>query len=243
MFGKEISPDKDPMGAAIADYFANGKAGKLKVLSSMFEEDEIVVRHLFRSYPEMPQLEQIALRQAEGKILDVGAGTGCHALALQEMGKTVHAIDISALSVDVMRRRGVKSVEQQDFFSPTFAGQFDTILMLMNGSGIVGKVEHLPQFFKKLKLLLSPQGCVLMDSSDLCYLFEDDDLSYEINLNDAYYGEVDFRMKYKNIQGERFDWLYIDFQTLSYYAEESGFVAELIAEGEHYDYLAKLRRR
>lgn len=79
-----LSPDKDPMGAAIADYFNHRKADKLRVFSSQFEEDEIPMNQLFRPYDEMPELEQIALQIAEGNILDVGAGSGCHALALQD---------------------------------------------------------------------------------------------------------------------------------------------------------------
>ena len=49
-------------------------------------------------------------------------------------------------------------------------------------------------------------------------------------------------MVYKNVAGEPFDWLYADFETLAYYAEESGFRAELVFEGEHYDYLARLTK-
>ncbi|MBO7269445.1 MAG: SAM-dependent methyltransferase, partial [Bacteroidales bacterium] len=86
-----------------------------------------------------------------------------------------------------------------------------------------------------------PGGVVYMDSSDLKYLFEDEDGSFVIDLNGNYYGEVDFRMQYKQVKGERFDWLYIDFQTLSMYASQYGFKAEMIEEGEHYDYLAALR--
>ncbi len=236
-----LTPDKDPMGTAIADYFAHKKASKLRVFSSMFEEDEIPVRKLFRGFKEMPVLEQKALRLAEGRILDVGGGSGCHSLALQEMGKDVCAIDISPLSVAVMQQRGVKDARQQDFFNEQFTGQFDTILMLMNGSGIIGKLEHLPAFFQRLRQLLSPGGSVLMDSSDLRYLFENEDGSFDIDLNAGYYGEVDFRMQYKDIKGDSFDWLYIDFQTLSYYAAEAGFKAELLHEGKHYDYLAGVR--
>ena len=199
-----LTPQKDPMGAAIADYFANGKASKLRVFSSMFDEDEIPVKQLFRNFTEMPALEQEALRMSKGRILDVGAGSGCHSLALQEMGKTN--------------------------------------LMLMNGAGIVGKIANLPIFFHTLKRLLAPGGCVWMDSSDLRYLFEDEDGNLDIDIDDDYYGEVDFRMQYKNIRGDRFDWLYLDFQTLSLHAANNGFKAEKIREGEHFDYLAKISR-
>ena len=104
-----LTPNKDPMGYAIADYYAKGKAGKLRVFSSQFEEDEIPVAQLFRTFDEMPPLEQEALRLSQGKILDCGAGSGCHALALQDMGKEVEAIDISPRSVEVMQQRGIKN--------------------------------------------------------------------------------------------------------------------------------------
>lgn len=238
-----LSPDKDPMGAAIADYFTHHKADKLRVFSSQFDEDEIPADQLFRPYNEMPELEQTALQMAEGNILDVGAGSGCHALALQEMGKDVCAIDISPHSVEAMGKRGVKNVRQINLFDECFLETFDTILMLMNGSGIIGKLENMPAFFQKMKQLLRPGGCILMDSSDLRYLFEDEDGSFLIDLAGDYYGEIDYRMQYKNIKGESFDWLYIDFQTLSLYADKCGFKAELVKEGEHYDYLACLRMK
>ena len=208
----------------------------------MFDEDEIPVKQLFRNFTEMPALEQEALRMSKGRILDVGAGSGCHSLALQEMGKTVKAIDISPLSVEVMLKRGVKDACLENFFNEQFSGSFDTILMLMNGSGIVGKIANLPIFFHTLKRLLAPGGCVWMDSSDLRYLFEDEDGNLDIDIDDDYYGEVDFRMQYKNIRGDRFDWLYLDFQTLSLHAANNGFKAEKIREGEHFDYLAKISR-
>lgn len=236
-----LPPHKDPMGAAIADYFAKGRAARLRVFSSQFEEDEIPAEQLFRTFDEMPPLEQKALELAQGKILDCGAGSGCHALALQDMGKDVEAIDISSLSVDVMQKRGVKHAFQINLFDENYLKKFDTILMLMNGSGIIGKLENMGTFFTKMKQLLNPGGCIYMDSSDLRYLFEDEDGSFLVDLAGGYYGEIDFRMQYKQVKGEPFDWLYVDFQTLSYYAAENGFKAELVMEGEHYDYLACLK--
>lgn len=236
-----LTPNKDPMGAAIADYFAKGRAAKLRVFSSQFEEDEIPAEQLFRTFNDMPLLEQKALELAQGKILDCGAGSGCHALALQDMGKDVEAIDISPLSVDVMQKRGVRQAYQINLFDENYLKKFDTILMLMNGSGIIGKLENMGAFFAKMKQLLNPGGCIYMDSSDLRYLFEDEDGSFLVDLAAGYYGEIDFQMQYKQIKGEPFDWLYVDFQTLAYYASENGFKAEMVMEGEHYDYLACLK--
>lgn len=237
-----LPENKDPMGTAIYDFFKYGKAARLRVFSSQFDEDEIPVATLFRSYNEMPPIEQTALRLSTGKILDVGAGSGCHTLALREMGKDATAIDISPLSVKVMKERGLNAMPV-NLFDPLFCESFDTILMLMNSSGIIGKLEHLGDFFQRMKLLLRHGGCVLMDSSDLKYLFEEEDGSYLIDLAGDYYGEIDFRMQYKQVKGDTFDWLYIDFDTLSLYAAQYGFKAEMVEEGSHYAYLAKLTLR
>ena len=239
MFTSVLSAEKDPMGAAIAEFYSKGRAGRLRVFSPQFDEDEIPVATLFRSLKDMPELEQVALSLAKGKILDVGAGSGCHSVALRDMNKNAFAIDISPLSVKVMQERGLEA-QEINIFEEHFIGQFDTILMLMNGSGIIGKIKNMGDFFNRMKQLLAPQGCILMDSTDLRYLFEDEDGSMLIDLASDYYGEMEFSMQYKQIKGDSFPWLYIDFDTLQLYASQYGFKAEKIKDGEHYDYLARL---
>ena len=231
----------DPMGRAIADYFKNKKASKLRVFSPMFEEDEIPLTTLFRSYDSMPKIERKALDLAKERILDVGAGAGCHSLVLQERGLDVTAIDISPLSVETMKERGVKKVLEQDFF--TLEGQYDTILMLMNGIGIVGTLERMPEFFRQLDKILAPGGQVLCDSSDISYVFETVDGIIELPDDMSYYGEHSFQMRYKDTIGEPFNWLYIDADTLREKAGRYGYAAEVIAEGEHYDYLARITKK
>ena len=228
------------MGRAIADYHATGKAARLRVFSPMFDEDEIPVTTLFRTLDEMPAIEREALQVADGAILDVGAGAGCHSLALQAMEKHVTAIDISPLAVETMRERGVKDVREQDFF--TLDGKFDTILMLMNGIGIVGTLNRLPAFFMQVDHLLAPGGQLLCDSSDLCYLYEDEDGIIDLTGVEGYYGELTYQMQYKDIKGESFPWLFIDPETLRDYANAHGFNCDILMRGPHYDYLARLTR-
>ena len=232
--------ENDPMGCAIADYHKVGKAARLRVFSPMFDEDEIPVKTLFRPLEEMPAIEQEALRLALGNILDVGAGAGCHALALQQMGQRVTAIDISPLAVATMRERGVLDAREQDFF--THEGQYDTILMLMNGIGIVGTLQRLPAFFMQVDKLLAPGGKVLCDSSDICYIFEDEDGIIDLTGVDGYYGELTYQMQYKTVKGDPFPWLFIDPETLSEHARACGFNVEVVARGGHYDYLARITR-
>jgi len=139
-----------------------------------------------------------------------------------------------------MRSRGVHDARQADFFDPDFCGQFDTILLLMNGAGIAGRIERLPQFFARLNALLAPGGQVLLDSSDLSYVFEDEDGVFIPPPGAPYYGEVEFRMVYRHVRGPRFPWLYIDFDTLAHHASQYGFTATRLLNGPHYDYLARL---
>ena len=231
----------DPMGRAIAEYWKTNKADRLRVFSPMFEEDEIPLTTLFRSYEDMPKIERKALDMAKGRILDVGAASGCHSLVIQERDLDVTAIDISPLSVETMKERGVKKVIEQNFF--TLEGQYDTILMLMNGIGIVGTLERMPEFFKQLDKILAPEGQVLCDSSDISYVFEDEEGMIDIPNEMDYYGEHSFRMQYKDTIGEPFDWLYIDADTLKQKARRYGYTAEVMAEGEHYDYLARITKK
>ena len=232
---------KDPTGRAIAEYWKTKTADRLRVFSPMFEEDEIPLTTLFRSYESMPEIERKALDMAKGRVLDVGAGAGCHSLVLQEKGMDVTAIDISPLSVETMKERGVKKVLELDFF--TLEGQYDTILMLMNGIGIVGTLERMPEFFRQLDKILAPGGQVLCDSSDISYVFEDEEGMIDIPNEMDYYGEHSFQMQYKDTIGEPFNWLYIDADTLKQKADRCGYAVEVVAEGEHYDYLARITKR
>ena len=229
------------MGRAIAEYWKTKTADRLRVFSPMFEEDEIPLTTLFRSYEDMPEIERKALDMAKGRILDVGAGAGCHSLVLQKRGLDVTAIDISPLSVETMKEREVKKVIEQNFF--TLEGLYDTILMLMNGIGIVGTLERMPEFFRQLDKILAPGGQVLCDSSDISYVFEDEEGMIDIPNEMNYYGEHSFQMQYKDTIGEPFNWLYIDADTLKQKADRCGYAVEVVAEGEHYDYLARITKR
>ena len=237
----QMNRKADPMGRAIADYQLTGTADRLRVFSPMFDEDEIPLATLFRTYEEMPETERKALDMTRGKTLDVGAGSGCHSLVLQGRGVDVTAIDISPLSVETMRQRGVKKVVEQDFF--TIGGKYDTILMLMNGIGIVGTLERMPEFFRHLDKILATGGQVLCDSSDISYVFEDENGLIDYPDTGHYYGELSYRMQYKDTIGEPFDWLYIDAETLRKEAEENGYAVEVVAVGEHFDYMALITKK
>ncbi|SHF68512.1 Methyltransferase domain-containing protein [Flavobacterium fluvii] len=231
---------KDLFGKAILDFQTNNSPEDLITETSISEADEMSVGYLFRSYDEMPKLEQKALQLAKGKVLDVGCGAGSHSLTLQnDRNLEVTSIDISPNAIQTCKLRGLKNVKVQNILTLENE-KFDTILLLMNGTGIFGTLKDTPLFLQKLKSLLNPGGQILIDSSDIIYMFDqDEDGAYEVPAN-GYYGELTFTVSYKNETEETFPWLYLDYNTLQNAAFANGLQCELILEGEHYDYLARL---
>jgi len=235
-----IKKENDPIGQAIWDY-ANGiREDSIVVNSEIAEDDVLLPSYFFREYDQMPIQEQKALSLCNGRILDVGAGAGAHVLWLQEKGCDVDALEISSLSCETMIKRGVKNVVLQDIW--TYKDEkYDTILMLMNGAGLARTLPGLSTLLNHLKTLLNPKGKILIDSSDLLYLFEDENGETWFDLaSENYYGEIDYQLTYKTIVGLPFTWLFVDQETLSGCAQSIGFKVCEISKGDHYDFLLEL---
>lgn len=231
----------DIFGNAIKAYFESGDEEDILVHSPDFDDDVIPVPYLFRNFKEMPPLEKKALALCKGRVLDVGCGAGSHALYLEkEKNLSVTAIDTSKGAIEVCRKRGISDV-RNIAFEDLSEEKYDTILLLMNGTGIVGKMRKLDAFFQKLKSILNPKGQVLIDSSDLVYLFDtDEDGGVWVDAGKGYYGELTYSLSYNGKTSDKFDWLYLDFDSLSLAASKNGFSCDLVQKGEHYDYLARL---
>ena len=232
---------KDLFGKAILDFQTLNSPEDLITETTISEEDEMSVAYLFRSYNEMPQMEQRALQLAKGKVLDVGCGAGSHSLSLQnDRNLDVTSIDISPNAIQACALRGLKKAKVQDVMTLENE-KFDTILLLMNGAGMCGRLKNIPNFLLKLKSLLNPGGQILLDSSDIIYMFdEDEDGSKWIPSQKEYYGEIVFNISYKGEKETPFDWMFIDYNTLQNAANANGLHCKLVAEGDHYDYLACL---
>jgi len=232
---------KDLFGKAILDYQTNNQPEDIITETSISEADPMSVAYLFRSFEQMPKLEQKALQLACGKVLDIGCGAGSHSLHLQKnTACEVFAVDISSNAIKACELRGIQNARSLDVMKLE-GEQFDTLLLLMNGAGMCGRLKNISAFLQKLKSLLAPGGQILLDSSDIIYMFdEDEDGGKWIPSNKAYYGEVVFNISYKGEHEKPFDWMYIDYNTLQNAAHANGLQCALILEGEHYDYLAKL---
>ena len=231
---------KDLFGQAILDYQTNNNPENIITETSISEEDEMSIAYLFRDYDQMPKIEQKALQLAKGRVLDVGCGAGSHSLTLQnDRNLDVVSIDISEKAIETCKLRGLKNAKTQDVMTLE-AEKFDTIIALMNGTGIFGTLKKTPNFLQKLKTLLNPGGQILIDSSDIIYMFDDDEDGGKWIPSNGYYGELTFTISYKNETEAPFPWLYLDYNTLQNAAFANGLQCELVQEGEHYDYLARL---
>lgn len=232
-------PD-DPIGRAVYDFHFNAINQPIIVHSQDFDDDVIDTGYLFRSYKKMPALEKKALSMCKGNILDVGACAGVHSVYLQEKGFEVTALETSPLCCEVLKKRNIRNVIQQDIFKFT-TQKFDTILLLMNGTGIAGTLGGLEVLIHHLSTLLNPEGQILIDSSDLIYLYEQEDGSAVIDLNaENYYGELVFQTEYKNWISQPFAWLYVDINNLENVIEKNQLKLNKVFRGQHYDYLAQI---
>ncbi len=235
-----LKKHQDPIGHACWDYLNDIAGDSILVRTDIAEDEHLSPAYFFREFHEMPVLEKEALKRVKGKVLDVGAGAGAHSLWLQEHGFEVDAIEISPLLCKTMSKRGVKNILLKDIYQ--LNGQkYDTILLLMNGTGIAQTLPGLERLLMHLKTLLNPQGKILADSSDLLYLFTDENGDTWIDIaSDTYYGEMQYQLSYKNIKGNPFPWLFVDPESFIDIANQCGFrVADKIS-GTHFDYMIEI---
>jgi SAM-dependent methyltransferase len=231
---------KDLFGKAILDFQTNTSPENMITSTSISDDDEMEVAYLFRSFTEMPTLEQKALQLTKGRTLEVGCGAGSHGLYLQnERNIDVHSIDISENAIAACTLRGLKNTKVIDVLNIENE-KYDTILLLMNGTGIFETLERTSIYLQKLKSLLNPNGQIFIDSSDIIYMFDEDEDGGKWIPSDTYYGELTFTLQYKNETEAPFPWLYMDYNTLQNAAIANGLQCQLVLEGDHFDYLAQL---
>lgn len=234
------------IGWAINDYYHGDKKATLITHNDCAGSEEMPVAVFFRTVRQLSDLERYALSICRGKTLDVGAGAGCHSLILKKKGIAVSALDISPLAVFTMTERGIENAicaDIRDIYTHPGTASFDTVLMLMNGIGLVSNLEGLELFLTKIRPLLTPCGQLLFDSADL-RLVKDGATGIVLDAKNSkdpahYYGIVNYEVEYRGLRSEPFSWLYVDQRTLRKYATAAGWDCQIIYE-EGYQYLARL---
>ena len=218
----------DPLGQAYLDYWRQENDEIIRVHCTLGDPVDVPASWFFRG-PEFPEIEAVALDLCKGKVMDLGAGVGSHALELQVRKHEVVALDILPEAVDVMKGRGVKHPICGDLHSPDLP-TVDTILMLMNGIGAVSDINGLDRFLAGLGERLRPEGTLIFDSTDLGWEFGDEAARCK--------GEVEFTVEYRGRKGSSFPWLFLDQETLVERALHAGLTGEVLYQGECGHYLA-----
>lgn len=229
---------QDPIGQAILDYSKNKKPFDIVVSSDICDDDIIPIEVLFRTYKEMPEIEKKAIELCKGNVLDVGAGAGMHCNELIKKGLKVQALDNSEGAVQYLKNSGIEA-DHSNFIDFKSNLKFDTLLMMMNGIGIAGTLSNLEKTLLHAKSLLNKGGQIICDSSDIRYLYEDEEGALWVDLNAEYYGNFRFQMHYKKVSGPWFDWLYVDYDNLHKVALKVGFKSVKILEEDNH-FLAQL---
>lgn len=223
-----------PFSQAMIDYYYGATKGKLWVETSYGTKEVMPFNALFRSEEDFSDLELFALSLCHGKVLDIGAGVGAYAIVLQNRGLKVLALEIEQAMVNIMIDKGVKQAVSKNIFD--FESEpFDTLFMMMNGIGLVGTIAGLEKFLEKAKSLMFPDGRLLLDSSDISYLYQD-----LKKPQDRYFGEVSYRYIYNEQQGNWFNWLYIDAAQLQIVGNKMGWNVQVLFTDETDQYLARL---
>ncbi len=229
-----------PLGAALLDFHRGESAVEIVVTSDLWEDEPTPVAAYYRPVEEaLPALEIEALELCRGRVLDLGAGAGRHAIELERAGHDVVAVDLLPEAVEIMRDRGVADARQGDL-SLVVGERFDTVLMLMHGLGVVGDLHGLGRLFEELPKVLNPGGRLVCDSADLAAVLgvESPETLDDLLRPDSYLGEVEFSLRYGNLAGPRYPWLFVDPETLEIIAGAAGLAVEIAAEGERGSYLA-----
>ncbi|HTU61700.1 MAG TPA: class I SAM-dependent methyltransferase [Polyangiales bacterium] len=223
----------NPHGAALLDCY-RGKADAMLTVHQEGERDDVPAAFWLRT--ELDPLELLGLDLCRGRVLDLGAGAGVHALELQRRGMEVTAVDIASECVEIMRDRGVQSAYALDMFELDH-GEFDTIIALCNGLDKVGRLEDLPRFLDRARSLLAPGGQLIADSFDLRVGASAGRLAAltRKHVSGRYFGELDLRFEYNGESGAPFSALHVDYTTLTHIAKQVGWTCELIQQcGGHY---------
>ncbi len=228
--------NKDILGEALKNYYLSGISERITVHTSYGPDEEYVSEYFFRSEEELPEIEEYALLQCNNRILEIGSGAGSHALFLQNVGQNITAMDLSGGCVNVMLNRGVKKIIHGDVFQFNLR-EYDTIIMLMNGIGLVGSLTGLMIFLDKMEKITSPGSQLIFDSTDVRYVLK------ERIKTDHYIGQVKYQFEYRDKQGPWFDWLFIDPGKLTEYCKNTVWIPQIIYENADGHYLARLQKK
>ncbi len=221
----------EPFGQALLSYWRGDESAVLIHEFKTGQKKSLPVSVFFRSKGEFLMTDN-ALEYCRGRILVVGAGTGVHAIELENQGHEVIAIDICPQAIHIMKERGINDARQQDFLQ--FDGKcFDTIFMLGHNIGMCETMKGIKGLLHRCEKLLLAGGQLLVNS------VKEPGLSNSPNQK-GYPGELEFRLSFEGTVGPWMRWLHLYFETLSLKAIEYGWLTEKLIDDSNGGFLARL---
>jgi SAM-dependent methyltransferase len=180
----------------------------------------------FRPFAEWSVTEQQATELVNGRVLDVGAGAGRHALYLQEQGHDVIAIDASPLSVEVCRKRGVKDARILSIFDvDETIGTVDTIVMLGNNFGLFGSYDGAKTMLKRFATITPDNGRIIAETLNPYGTENPVHLDYHQRNRERgrMAGQIGLRVRYMNYADDWFDYLFVSPDEMREIVEGTGW--------------------
>ena len=235
-----MKPEEDAFGQALMALY-NGRDSFEIIERDDGYFDAIETRAYFTKYEEWSPFEQKAMEFAKGSVLDVGCGAGRHSLYLQQKGLDVFGIDISPLSIEVCRLRGLRKAEVMSIEEVDFPpDSFDTVLMLGNNFGLFGSFERARLLLKRFHEMTSEDALIIAATRDVYKTDKPDHLEYQ-RLNrerGRMSGQVKIRVRFHRYASKWFDYLMVSKQEMEDILDGTGWKVQEYLDSDGANYIA-----
>lgn len=158
----------DPFGRAVADHYHDRRTEPLLVRDGPETRQHPIGSFYFEPFEAESDTGRWLSARVRGPLLDVGAGTGRHALVFAEQVETV-AVDVSERLVGLMRERGVRDARVVDMFSlrETFdRDRFGSALVVGTQLGLTASMQGLRRWLGDLAFVTDAEATAVVDGYD-----------------------------------------------------------------------------
>lgn len=241
----------DAFGEMLLAALETGPAGGGGSATEIVERDDGFIRaaspsHYFAEPAAWAPFERRALDLAAGRVIDIGCGAGRFALALQERGTEVTAMDISPGAAEVSRRRGVRDVVLAG--APEgVAGRtaYDTFLLMGENLGLLGGRGSAAVFLAGLAAAAGPGARIIGHGADPHETDDPVHVRYRERNQaaGAMDGQMTIRVRYLDLATEWFPYLLCSPAELAGLAAGTPWELTGVERADQVNYLAVLTRR
>jgi SAM-dependent methyltransferase len=201
----------------------------------------------FATPADWSALERAMLDRLDGPTLDIGAGAGRFALAIQERGVPVTALDTSPGAVRVCSARGVRatvcaSVQRH---ARDAQGAYRRFVLAGNNLGLLASAEAAPGFLSALAAMGTPDATVVAQGTDPYGTDDPVHLAYhERNRRQGRMaGQLRLRLRHRNLTTDWFDYLLLSPDELTELLRDTDWTLSEVDDSGPPAYVAVLRRR